>query len=201
MVTIDTPRLRLRSPEESDAVPFLEIHQDPEAAKYVLSGNPAVGPTTAWRVIAMLIGHWHLRGYGQWTVIERATEQVVGRVGLWNPEGWPGIELGWIIRRSRWNNGFATEAASAALEWAWANVKTDHIISMIQPGNTRSIRVAEKIGQTFESLNDLHGERVLIYGVHRTSATGSSKFKVQSSKLEEPWAPGAEKRHADVQEL
>lgn len=170
MVVVDTPRLWLRFPEASDAEPLLEIHQDPEVIKYVLLGAPPGGITVAWRNIATMIGHWHLRGYGQWTVVEKASGDVIGRVGLWNPEGWPGIELGWIIRRARWGNGFATEAARAALEWAWKNVSTDHIISIIQPDNLPSIRVAEKIGECFERSDTMNDRTVHIYGICRVSS-------------------------------
>jgi len=166
-MTVETPRLRLRPLEASDAQPFMEIHQDPDVIKYVLQGAAPGGITVAWRNIAMMIGHWHLRGYGPWAVTEKATGHVIGRVGLWNPEGWPGIELGWIIRRSHWNNGFATEAARAALEWSWDNVDTDHIISVIQPDNARSIRVAEKIGESFERADVLNETNVHVYGIRR----------------------------------
>jgi RimJ/RimL family protein N-acetyltransferase len=145
----------------------MEIHQDPEVIKNVLLTAPPGGITVAWRNIAMMIGHWHLRGYGQWTVVEKTSGQVIGRVGLWNPEGWPGIELGWIIRRSRWGHGFATEAAQAALEWAWNNVEADHIISIIQPDSLASIHVAEKIGERFERADTLNGVDVHVYGVRR----------------------------------
>jgi RimJ/RimL family protein N-acetyltransferase len=167
MMTVETSRLRLRPLQASDAEPFMEIHQDPEVIKYVLLGAAPGGITVAWRNIAMMIGHWHLRGYGPWAVSEKSSGQVIGRVGLWNPEGWPGIELGWIIRRSHWDHGFATEASRAALEWAWENVDTDHIISVIQPDNVRSIRVAEKIGERFERADVLNEVNVHIYGVLR----------------------------------
>ena len=164
---LDTARLRLRIPESSDAQPMMEIHQDPEAVKNILLTAPLGGITVAWRNVAMLVGHWHLRGYGQWTVLEKTSGEVIGRVGLWNPEGWPGIELGWIIRRSRWGQGFATEAAQAGLQWAWDNVDTDHIISIIPPDSAASIRVAEKIGERFERLDTLNGASAHIYGVRR----------------------------------
>jgi len=100
-------------------------------------------------------------------VTEKSTGQVLGRVGLWNPEGWPGLELGWVIRPSRWGNGFATEAALAALQWSWDHVETDHIISIIQPDNARSIRVAEKIGERFERAHVMNERDVHIYGIVR----------------------------------
>ncbi len=167
MDSIDTIRLRLRVPEASDAEPMMEIHQDPEVIASVLLTAPPGGITVAWRNVAMMVGHWQLRGYGQWTVVEKATGQVIGRVGLWNPDGWPGIELGWIIRRARWGNGFATESARAARHWAWDNVEPDHIISIIQPGSLASVRVAENIGERFEGAATMNGASVHIYGIRR----------------------------------
>lgn len=167
--TIETSRLVLRLPRAEDAAPLMEIHHDPKAVKYVVFGTAPGGITAAWRNIAMMLGHWQLRGYGQWTVVEKESGHVIGRVGLWHPEGWPGIDLGWIIRGSRWNNGFATEAAHAALAWTWDNVDADHIISVIQPDNVPSIRVAEKIGERFERNDSMNGADVLIYGIRRRS--------------------------------
>jgi RimJ/RimL family protein N-acetyltransferase len=166
-MNVETERLLLRLPQAEDAEPLMEIHHDPLAVKYVTFGPTSGGISAAWRNIAMMLGHWQLRGYGQWTVVEKATGDVIGRVGLWYPEGWPGIDLGWIIRRSRWNHGFATEAARAALQWTWARVPTDHVISLIQADNAPSIRVAEKIGEVFERSAHMNGSDVQIYGVRR----------------------------------
>ena len=169
LATVETARLLLRVPCADDVAPLTEIHHDPEAGRYVVLGTTSGGVVTGWRNVAIMLGHWHMRGYGQWTVVEKATGEVIGRVGLWHPEGWPGIELGWIIRRSRWNNGFATEAARAALDWTWANVDTDHVISFIQPDNLASIRVAEKIGERFERNDAMNGADVCIFGVQRNA--------------------------------
>jgi RimJ/RimL family protein N-acetyltransferase len=166
MPEIRTERLLLRLPRANDLDPLIEIHEHPDVVRF-LSGNPASGRPGAWRTLAMFVGHWTLRGYGPWVVEESATGAVIGRVGLWNPEGWPGIEIGWVIHHARWGHGFATEAARAALGWAWDHVDTDHIISIIEPGNVRSIRVAEKIGEQYEATDFLDGKTVAIYGVHR----------------------------------
>ena len=167
MNTVETDRLVLRLPQADDAQSFLEIHQDPEVIKYVMLGAAIGGITVAWRNIATILGHWQLRGYGQWAVVDKTSQQVIGRVGLWNPEGWPGIELGWVIHRARWGNGFATEASRAALGWAWRHVDTDNIISMIQPDNNRSLRVAAKIGQRFQRPGVLNGMPIHVYGIDR----------------------------------
>ena len=168
MVTLETPRLYLRPPDESDVVPMLDIHQDPEVLKFLQVPVALIELTTAWRNVAVMIGHWHMRGYGQWTVVEKSTDDVVGRVGLWNPEGWPGVELGWLIRRSRWGHGFATEAARGALHWAWLHTEAEHIISLIQPDNFASMRVAEKLGQRFERPVAVNGTNFHQYGIRRS---------------------------------
>jgi RimJ/RimL family protein N-acetyltransferase len=166
----ETARLLLRPPQASDLDPYVEIHSDPEVLRYLtLQGMP--GKTGAWRMLALLAGHWHLRGYGQWTAIEKATGLVVGRVGLWNPEGWPGLEVGWVIRRSHWNRGFATEAARAAIDFGFDTIGADHLISLIRPDNARSIRVAEKIGERFEKALSVDGVNVCVYGISRARPT------------------------------
>jgi RimJ/RimL family protein N-acetyltransferase len=165
--SIETPRLVLRLPHASDAQALLEIHEHPDATKYVVTGASTGGLTGAWRSVATMLGHWQIRGYGQWTVVEKASGEIVGRVGLWNPEGWPGIELGWITRRSRWGEGLATEAARASLDWAWSHTPANHIISIIDHDNIASIRVAEKIGETLEQTDDRGGTPVHTYGVYR----------------------------------
>ena len=164
---IETSRLLLRIPAALDAAALMDIHQHPDVVQYVVFTAPPGGIAAAWRNVAMMLGHWQIRGYGQWTVVEKQTGEVIGRVGLWNPEGWPGVELGWIIRRSRWQNGFATEAAEAALTWTWQNTAVDHVISAIQPDNARAIRVAEKIGERFEREGEMNGNHIHVYGVRR----------------------------------
>ena len=163
----------MRPPEAADLDPFLEIHSDPDVlAHLTLQGQP--GRAGAWRMLALLVGHWHLRGYGHWTVLEKETGLIVGRVGLWYPEGWPGLELGWVIRRSHWNRGYATEASREALAFAFDVVGADHIISLIQSSNVRSIRVAEKIGLRLERLHYQDGRESLVYGTGR-DATASNR--------------------------
>lgn len=165
MTTRETERLLLRLPHADDLDPYIEIHEDPEVLRHLIVPRPSPGRPGAWRTLALLSGHWQLRGYGQWTVIEKSTGEVIGRVGLWNPEGWPGLEVGWVIRRSRWGNGFATEAAHEAVRFAASHVGADRLISLITPDNPRSIRVAEKIGETFEREHSLDGRAVHLYSV------------------------------------
>ena len=170
MISVETPRLLLRLPEEADAEPFLIIHQDPEVLqkKQVTLTAPTGGLEVGVQNVRRMLRHWDQHGYGQWAVVEKSSAQVIGCVGLYHPPGWPGIDLSWILHRERWGHGLATEASGAALEWAWT-VDIDHIISLIAPHDLRSIRVATKIGERFEraDVDPVHGEPVHVYGIHR----------------------------------
>jgi RimJ/RimL family protein N-acetyltransferase len=117
--------------------------------------------------MAMMLGHWELRGYGPWALEEKGTGAFVGRSGLYNPEGWHGLEAGWILAPEHWGKGFATEAGRATIDWAFGTLGADHVISLIHPDNTPSIRVAERIGETHEDTVQLFGHDVLVYGIRR----------------------------------
>jgi RimJ/RimL family protein N-acetyltransferase len=80
------------------------------------------------------------------SVLERDTGRWVGRVGPLHPEGWPGDEVGWGIVRDAWGRGYATEAAAAAVEWAFDALGWTEVIHCIDEGNTASERVAEHLG-------------------------------------------------------
>jgi RimJ/RimL family protein N-acetyltransferase len=181
-VEIQTERLLLRAWRPDDFEDFARISADPEVMRYIASGQPATR-SQAWRAMAVFVGHWSLRGYGLWATEERATGRFIGRIGLWNPEGWPGLEVGWLLDRACWGRGLATEGARAALDYAFTTVGADHVISVIDPQNTRSISVAEKIGERFEREYDLDGNRSLIYGITRPRRPPSS-CRVQEAQLE-----------------
>ena len=164
---LDTPRLILRMFREDDFEAYATICADPEVMRYLGEGRPLTR-AESWRQMAMILGHWQLRGFGLWAVEERGTGALVGRIGLFEPEGWPGFEIGWVLARPSWGRGYATEGARRVLDHAFADMGRDHLISLIYPDNAASIRVAERIGETLEGYTHLHGHEVLIYGVRRT---------------------------------
>ncbi len=129
----------------------------------------------AWRSMATYLGHWQLRGYGLWAVQRRSDGRLIGRVGLWNPEGWPGIEVGWTFARHAWGQGYATECGAASLAWGWDNLPgLDRIISVIDPENRASRRVAERLGMRVLGPHRLLGEiDVLLYGSDRPPVTAA----------------------------
>jgi RimJ/RimL family protein N-acetyltransferase len=146
---LHTERLVMRGFREEDLDGWAELAADSEVTRWL--GDPdGLTREDAWRRMAYFIGHWELRGYGQWGLFERDSGQLVGRAGLLQPEGWPGLEVGWMVARSHWGRGYAPEAGRASLDWAREALGADHVISLIEPDNERSARVAEKLGMTVE---------------------------------------------------
>ena len=166
MTTLETPRLRLRMFGEEDFDSYAEMMADPEVMRYLPQGGPLSRPE-AWRNMAAVVGHWHLRGFGPWAVEEQASGQLVGRVGPFCPAGWPGLELIWAIRRQFWGQGFATEGAGAALDYLFDQKRSDRVVSLIRPQNAPSIRVAEKIGEQLQGRMEFYGHEALVYGISR----------------------------------
>ena len=163
---LETERLVLRLFRESDLDAYAEMWGDAEVMKYL--GGATLSRMEAWRNMATVVGHWHLRGFGLWAVEERDSGQLVGRVGCWRPEGWPGLELAWTLRRQFWGKGYATEAASAALDVAFSHLAQPHVISMIHCENEPSIRVAKRLGMRLEGSAELLGHPVVVYGIRRS---------------------------------
>jgi RimJ/RimL family protein N-acetyltransferase len=140
---LQTARLRLREWREDDLDAYAALSADPAVMEHL--GGP-VDRAAAWRTMALMSGHWTLRGFGQW-VLERSDDgRVLGRAGLWEPAGWPGLEVGWVLAREAWGHGYATEAARAAIEWAWSTLGAAELIALIAPANERSAGVAERLG-------------------------------------------------------
>ena len=92
---------------------------------------------------------------------------MVGRVGCWRPEGWPGLEIAWTLRRAFWGQGYATESARAALDVAFGELRQAHVISMIHSENQPSIQVARRLRMRLEGRTELLGHQVEVYGIRR----------------------------------
>ena len=145
---IETSRLIIRDLQESDLHPLAAIWSDPEVTVYL--GGPR---DFEWVVNALAedlpAGQ---ETYDLRPVIEKATGQVIGHCGYLEKEveGRPEIELNYILARTAWGKGYATEAAAALLYHAFQHLKLDRLIALIEPGNAASEHVAEKIGMRLE---------------------------------------------------
>jgi RimJ/RimL family protein N-acetyltransferase len=144
---IETPRLVLRRWGEDDRDAFVAIWADPDVAA---SLHP--GPGYAERRFEHHLRHWDAHGFGVFAVAERESGEIAGWAGPAHPDFLPEleheIELGWTLRRPFWGNGLATEAAAAALEAVVHALRPERIVSVIEPGNERSIAVARRLGMS-----------------------------------------------------
>jgi RimJ/RimL family protein N-acetyltransferase len=151
---LETDRLILRGPAPEDFEPIAAFYGDAVRSH----GFGGVLPRDqAWRWFASVIGHWHLRGYGFWTVTDKSDGTALGICGLWNPEGWPEPEIGWAMFPDAEGKGIAFEAATAVRAHAYDVMGFTTLTSNIVPGNTRSVALAERLGAvhetTYENVN------------------------------------------------
>lgn len=165
---IETRRLLLRLPRREDFEPWAAFVADEEATRYI---GGVQARSMAWRSLAGMLGSWHLQGFAMFSVIEKASGRWVGRVGPWQPEGWPGTEVGWSIVREAWGRGYAPEAATACIDWAFAQLGWEEVIHTIDPDNRNSQAVAAKLGSRLLRMGSLpapHDDRpVEIWGQSR----------------------------------
>jgi RimJ/RimL family protein N-acetyltransferase len=163
---LETERLLLRHFRESDFDAYAALLGDRKLMRYLGDGRP-MARDEAWRNLALVVGHWELRGFGLWAAEEKETGRLAGRIGFIQPEGWPGFEIGWLLGHAHQGRGLATEGARAALDYAFRELGRGMVISVIDPANAASIRVAERLGERFRRPAELGGRGVLIYGIER----------------------------------
>lgn len=139
---LTTARLVLRAPSLADFEPYAEFWASPRA---LWQGGPKTR-TAAWREFACDVACWSLRGFGAWSVEPKAGGAWLGTVGLFQPEDYPEPEIGWTLAPAAEGRGIAFEASRAARDWAYRVFGLTTLVSYIDPANTRSIRLAERLG-------------------------------------------------------
>ncbi|MBP1850557.1 GNAT family N-acetyltransferase [Rhizobium halophytocola] len=145
-----TDRLRLRLPCKADFEPSAALWADERTVRYI-TGLPSPR-NISWARILRGIGHWHVMGYGYWTVEDRMTGAFLGEVGFADfkrgldiaVDGLP--EAGWVMTPAWQGRGFASEAVAAMMQWGDRYLPSRHTYCLIAPEHGASIRVAEKAG-------------------------------------------------------
>ncbi len=156
---LETERLLLRGWRAEDYDDYARFYADGEQSRFVGGPRDAEG---AWRGLALLIGHWQLKGFGYFALEERASGAFVGATGLWRSAGWPEHELGYWVVPAQQGKGYAFEAARRCLDHARADLRLPSLVSYVSPENSASIRLAEKLGATPEETIEL-----CTFGPHR----------------------------------
>ncbi|MEU9837896.1 GNAT family N-acetyltransferase [Actinomadura sp. NPDC048032] len=169
MVVLETERLVMRPLTGDDFADYAAMLADPQVAGR-LAESVGTSPADAWRSLALFIGHREMRGYSHWALVEKATGRFVGRAGPWQPHGFPGLGVGWCLAREHWGKGYATEAARASVDYCFRELEAEEVVSVILPGNSPSIAVAERIGHHYLRDIQYRGQTVHVYG-QRPSST------------------------------
>lgn len=143
---LETDRLRLRSFAQSDLDPFAEMLADSRVVEYATYSGRTMNRSQAWNWLCMMLGHWHLRGFGIWAVEEKDSGNLIGRIGLQRLDWFEEVELVWMLAYPAWGMGYATEGAEAAIRYGFDVLELPQLSAVIHIENQRSIRLAERLG-------------------------------------------------------
>jgi RimJ/RimL family protein N-acetyltransferase len=146
-----TDRLLLRGFRDADREPFAALNADPAVMEHF--------PATLTRadsdaLVDRILDRWSGDGHGLWAVERTADGVFLGFTGLARLAFLPQPEIGWRFTRFAWGQGYATEAARAALAWGFGVRRFDEIVSVTTVGNRRSRAVMERIGLTRDPADD-----------------------------------------------
>ncbi|MEU0429968.1 GNAT family N-acetyltransferase [Streptomyces canus] len=163
---IETERLLLRPLRAEDVDAFVALHDDERVSRFV----GAYSHQQALERLASVEQQWADRGHGLCAVELKSSGEFIGRVGLNYWEIFDEVELGWTLKAEAWGHGYATEAARACLDWGFATLDEPYFISLIRPGNTASVRVAERLGLAPLREDELFGNPVTVYSVDKPTS-------------------------------
>ncbi len=174
---IETERLILRAPTLDDLGPYTDIMA---SERSVHMGGPFTAQDS-WFDFCAAVAGWQLHGYGAWTLALRETGEFLGLIFLHHEYGDPERELGWILTPEAEGHGYAFEAASAARDFAFETLGWDRVISYVDPGNDRSIALAEKMGATIDpAATQPPGESACLIYSHRPAGGMDDDLNVEA---------------------
>jgi len=151
MLVLNTRRLVLRHFTPEDIEPLYALYRDAEMRKHYPDGT-RTREETKDELEWFLHGHPRHPEMGLWATVERSTGEFLGRCGLlpWHIEGVDEVELAFMIKKERWREGLATEAAQGIIEHAHSVLGLRRLVCLVMPGNVASAGVARKLGMSFE---------------------------------------------------
>ena len=156
---LHTERLTLREYRREDFALFAAHLADPVSSAHLASADHQA----AWRIFCSQAGQWLIYGAGWWAVEEKQTGRLVGNVGAFFREESPVMELGWNTYRAFWGQGFANEAAAAVLHHALEVRREPKVRALIAAANASSLRVAQRLGLTYEADTEIYGKAAGVY--------------------------------------
>lgn len=163
---LETERLVLRPHGLADFEDVTRLWADPEVTRFI--GGRTSTREECWARLLRYAGSWALLGYGFWTFRNRATNAYLGEGGLLQGQRAlePGFgetpEIGWALAPSSHGKGYAREAVAAILAWSEAQ-GMDRLVCTIEPSNTASVRLAQKLGFAEYARTTYHGAQIKLY--------------------------------------
>ncbi|WP_018997758.1 GNAT family N-acetyltransferase [Hirschia maritima] len=140
---IETDRLILRPPIADDLDAWADFMSNEEDARFI---GGVMDRAMSWRALMTMIGSWTAHGVGMFSVIEKSSNEWLGRIGPWYPEAWLGTEVGWGLKSSAQGKGYAIEAAIASMDYAVDALGWTKIVHTIDKENTPSFKLAKRLG-------------------------------------------------------
>ena len=167
MLITTTPRLTIRQFQASDLDDLAPILANPEVMHFSATGVKTRAQIKAF--LDKILHQYQQEGFGLYALLKKSTQQMLGYCGLlvWLIDGKREIEIGYRLTCTHWGQGLGTEAALAIRDYAWQQLGLDRLICIIEPDNYPSIRVAQKIGMTYERATVIMDIPVGIYGMLR----------------------------------
>ncbi|HDD61756.1 MAG TPA: N-acetyltransferase [Chloroflexi bacterium] len=145
-----TERLLLRAFEKDDLDPFASMVSDLEVMQRATYDGTTMNRIQAWNWLCFMLGHWYMRGFGIWGIEEKTSGELIGRIGLQFWDSFDDVELVWMLAKSAWGKGFASEGARAAIDFGLNTLAIPRIAAVIPQENKPSIRLAERLGMEME---------------------------------------------------
>lgn len=160
-----TERLRLEPIDVRHADDLLSLYEDPDVAVWY-------GVWTRKQIEAEVVRIarcWRTDGVHKWMAYDRVTGQLIGRGGLSRKlvDGRTRLEVGWVLHRSHWGQGYATEIGRAGLEMAFDELGADEVVAFTEAHNHRSRAVMERLGFSYSKDVSIDGESFVLYTLHR----------------------------------
>jgi RimJ/RimL family protein N-acetyltransferase len=173
MILLETERLVIREMRRSDVESLHLLFSDPLFMRFW----PVFDHSRTERWVEESLLSYARHGFGLWALTLRGSDQAIGDCGLDVIKGLEGtegteggseqIQIGWHVRRDLWGQGLATEAALACRDYAFERLGLSALSALIQPENSASRRVAEKIGMTLLRQIQHRGRMICLYGMQR----------------------------------
>jgi [ribosomal protein S5]-alanine N-acetyltransferase len=170
-IILETDRLILRRLIMDDLDELFALYRDPELRRHFPEGVLTLDETREEL-------EWHMNGVpdhpelGLWATVHKETGKFIGRCGLlsWEIDNRLEIEIAYLLDKSFWHRGLATEAARGILKYGFERLRLSRVICLMHPENIASQKVAQRIGMTLESsVSGIAGDNfpTLIYSIHK----------------------------------